>query len=158
MSLAVSAGGLGSSQTDAFSLGLYGDFYGVTASVSYGVFDDFDLAYPFCHQHLRQEPILSEYLVGYSFAFWSNFDPKHEAGYTLHFAPVFGWYVKDFSNVMKTPYEIYRDHRDVRHSYGVIATLEFYHGTIVNLKATQWGGEIGLGYSFFSPYRRRNRK
>jgi len=154
----MSMGGLGSKKTDAMSMGLYANVYGFTANVSYGMFDNFDLAYPFCHQHVRREPIVSEYLFGYTVPVWSNFDKQHSYGYTLSFSLLYGWYDKNYSLVLKNPYELYPNHLVRKRSYGVIATMEFFNGVILNLKGTQWGGEIGVGYSFYSPFRKKPNK
>jgi len=158
-STALHVGGMGGNMhVEAFSMGMYGNVYGVCGSLSYGFFDDFDSAYPFCRHHMRKSPILSEWLVGYSFPVWSNFDSQHRNGYTLHLAPMYGRYRKEYAYTMRDVFSFYPDHIAQKHSFGAIATLEFYNGTILNLRATQWGGEFGVGYSFFSPYRRRRHR
>lgn len=157
MSFALEFGGLGGKKMEAFSLGGYASVYGFTADVSVGCFDNFEFVNPFDKSMRRTTPILSEYLFGYAIPVWSDFNPQYKYGFTIHVAPVLGWYKKEYSNVMYNMYEDYENRVVNKQSYGIIATLEYYNGLLVNVKATPWGGAIGVGYCFLSPYRKGKR-
>lgn len=155
---AVHMGGLATKGMEVFNVGAYVNVYGVCASISCGLYDNWKPVYPLCGQYQRDLPRLHEFLVGYSLPVWQNFESEYKQGYALYLSPVGGWFLKDYANVS---YHERYTHQQVterfvrKYSYGVILTLKSYSGFLINVKATQWGGEIGLGYSFFSPYRRK---